>query len=69
MATLKFDIEKLVTYPELAELSGLPVRTLRTLVLRRAIPVIRLGHRTVLFKPTSVMAALARYERSEVQGK
>lgn len=58
--------EKLVGFEQLAELTGLPVRTLRTLVYRKAIPVTRLGHRTVVFTPSKVAKALARYEVKEV---
>jgi excisionase family DNA binding protein len=54
--------EKLVSFEQLAELTGLSIRTLRTLVYRRAIPCTRLGHRTVRFSPTKVQRALDRYE-------
>jgi excisionase family DNA binding protein len=54
--------EKLVGFEQLAELTGLPVRTLRTLVYRHAIPCTRLGHRTVRFVPSKVQRALDRYE-------
>jgi hypothetical protein len=54
--------EKLVTYGGLAALTGLSTRQLRTLAYRRAIPAIRLGHRTVLFAPSKVQKALDRYE-------
>jgi hypothetical protein len=54
--------EKLVDYEGLSQLNGLPVRTLRTLVYRKVIPVMRLGHRTVKFLPSKVAKALARYE-------
>lgn len=54
--------EKLVTFEQLAELTGLSVRSLRTLAYRHAIPVTRLGHRTVRFYPSKVQKALDRYE-------
>lgn len=59
-------LEKLADYAELSELTGLPVRTLRTLASRRMIPAVRLGHRTVKFSPTRVMRALERYEHHEI---
>jgi hypothetical protein len=58
--------EKLVDYAGLAEEVGIPVRTLRTLAHRRVIPRLILGHRTVLFAPSKVIAALQRYEITEV---
>jgi hypothetical protein len=58
--------EKLVDYAGLAEEVGIPVRSLRTLAHRRVIPCLRLGHRTVLFAPSKVIAALERYEITEV---
>lgn len=63
------DIEKLVNYTELAELCGLPIRTLRTLVQRRIIPIIRLGHRTTVFRPSQVMKALEHYEINALSDK
>lgn len=66
MTEQRRDIEKLVDYVQLSDLSGLPVRTLRTLVQRRVIPVIRLGHRTTVFRPSQVMKALEQYETREV---
>lgn len=66
MTAPRVDIEKLVNYAQLADLSGLPVRTLRTLVQRRVIPAIRLGHRTTVFRPSHVMTALERFEARAV---
>jgi excisionase family DNA binding protein len=54
--------EKLVTIKELAAQSGLPVRTLRTLMSRGTIPFLKLGFRTVRFQPSKVEKALARRE-------
>jgi hypothetical protein len=54
--------EKLVGYEQLAVETGIPVRTLRSLVYRKVIPVVRLGHRTVVFSVTNVMRSLSRYE-------
>ena len=42
--------------------TGVPVRTLRSLQHARKIPFIKTGHRTVLFDPEKVRAALDRYE-------
>jgi len=58
--------EKLVTIDQLSELSGLPVRTLRTLMARGTIPFLKLGVRTVRFQPTKVEKALQKREVREV---
>jgi excisionase family DNA binding protein len=55
-------MEKLLSYPQLSELTGLPVRTLRTLTYRGTIPHVRLGHRLVRFQPSKVEKALQRRE-------
>jgi excisionase family DNA binding protein len=54
--------KSLVTIKSLSERSGLPVRTIRTLMSQRKIPYIRAGHRTVLFSLEKVMAAIERFE-------
>jgi excisionase family DNA binding protein len=59
-------MEKLVNYHGLSELTGLPVRTLRTLAHRGTIPHIRLGHRLVVFVPSKVQKALQKREVKEV---
>ena len=41
---------------------GPPVRTLRTLIQDRKIPFIKAGHRTLLFDPQKVRAALEKFE-------
>jgi len=46
----------------LSELTGLSVRNIRTLVHKRAIPVIVAGHRTHLFQPDKVARALEKFE-------
>src|SRR5678809_607602 len=48
----------LVTIKPLSKETGLPVRTLRTLIQRRKIPFIKCGHRTMYFDPGKVRAAL-----------
>ena len=47
---------------QLSEASGLPVRTLRSLMHDRKIPFIRVGHRTTLFDVEKVRAALEKFE-------
>jgi excisionase family DNA binding protein len=54
--------EKLVTIDQLSELSGLPVRSLRSLMAKRAIPFLKLGFRTVRFQPSKVEKALTKRE-------
>lgn len=61
--------EKLVNYVGLEEQLGIPVRTLRTLVQRRAIPCLRVGRRTVLFLPSKVISALEHFEVQEVSSR
>jgi excisionase family DNA binding protein len=59
-------MSKLVTIFSLSELTGLSVRSLRTLVRKRVIPFIKLGHRTLLFSPDKVERALERCTVKEV---
>jgi excisionase family DNA binding protein len=59
-------MERLLDYHGLSELTGLPVRTLRTLTYRGTIPHVRLGHRLVRFVPSKVAKALAKREVKEV---
>lgn len=49
---------KLVPLAEAADMVSLTPRRLRTLVLRLGIRQIRLGHRTILYDPEEVVAAL-----------
>ena len=56
----------LTGYPALSDWLQIPTRTLRTLVQRKAIPHLRLGHRLIMFEPTKVLAALERFEVAEV---
>ena len=53
---------KLVDIKKLSEELGPPVRTLRTLMQGRKIPFIKAGHRTTLFDPQKVRAALEKFE-------
>ena len=53
---------KLVDYATMAGQLGIAVRTLRTWVSNRKVPHHRLGHRTVLFDPPKVWAAVNKFE-------
>ena len=52
----------LITIGELSKLTGLDVRTLRSLHQKRLIPHIRIGHRTRRYQLDRVLAALGRLE-------
>jgi hypothetical protein len=52
------DIEALSKSPQV----NLPVRKLRSLWLEHKIPGLKIGHRTLLFSPSKVRAALERFE-------
>lgn len=54
---------------EAAKFLNMSERHLATLVSRRIIPCIRLGHRCVLFDPARVREALARFEEREIGGQ
>jgi excisionase family DNA binding protein len=60
-------MEHLLDYQGLSAVTGLPVRTLRTLTYRGTIPHIRLGHRLVRFQPSKVEKALERREIKAVK--
>jgi hypothetical protein len=53
---------KLVNIKGLSEEIGQPERTLKTWVHSRKIPFLRVGHRTLLFDPEKVRAALNKFE-------
>jgi hypothetical protein len=53
---------KLTNIKGLEAVVGVPVRTLRSLKDQRKIPFIKTGHRTVLFDPEKVRAALLKFE-------
>ncbi len=57
---------QLVNIAALSELLGIPVRTLRSFVAARKIPFLKCGHRTLLFDPDKVRAALERFEVKEI---
>ena len=53
---------KLTNLSGLAEITGVPARTLRTLHQTRKISGIRAGWRTLLFNPEEVLAELNRFK-------
>jgi hypothetical protein len=53
---------KLVDIQQLSGELGPSVRALRTWVHARKIPFIKVGHRTMLFDPQKVRAALQKFE-------
>jgi excisionase family DNA binding protein len=59
-------LEKLLTYSELSAQTGIPIRSLRTLVHNGVLPSLRFGHRTIKFAPSKVEKAIAKREVREV---
>ena len=60
------EAEPLLTAEELSAHLNLPgVRSVYRLLARRAIPCIRIGHRTVRFRLSQVNQALAKREQRE----
>lgn len=57
---------KLVRIEQLSEMSGLPVRSLRTMMKNRVVPFVRTGHRSVWFQPEKVLRALEKFEVKSV---
>ena len=57
----------LVNEKGLLEVIALTPRQLRELRLRRKIPYIRFGHRSVMYNIEKVVAALEKFELKEVQ--
>jgi hypothetical protein len=55
-------MSKLVDIEKLSEETGFPVRTLRTFIAGKKIPVVKIGHRTMRFNPDRVLKALQRFE-------
>ena len=51
---------------EIADALGLHERTIKSLARRRAIPSIRIGHRTLRFELEKVKTALGKFERKAV---
>jgi len=55
-------MSKLMDVKNLSAESGLPVRKIRTLMQRRVIPFIKIGHRSCLFDLEKVRKALDKFE-------
>jgi excisionase family DNA binding protein len=55
-------------YRELSRASNIPIRTCRTLVRRGVLPFTKVGHRTFLFSPSRVEAALRKKEVTTATG-
>ena len=55
-------MSKLLTITQLSAEIGVKTRTVRSWMQDRKIPFIRTGHRTVLFAPDRVLAALSKFE-------
>jgi hypothetical protein len=62
-------VSKLVNIFQLSELTGVPVRSWRTLIQKRAVPYIKTGHRSIWFDVEKVEQALAKFEIREVGAK
>jgi excisionase family DNA binding protein len=60
---------KLVDVKGLSEQTGLPERTIRSMVHDRKIPCLKLGHRTLRFDPPKVRQALQKFEISAIASR
>jgi len=58
--------EPLLTYAEMAPRINVTERNLRSMVNRRVVPAIVIGHRTIRFLESRVREALRKCEVSEV---
>ncbi len=67
MQPLPRDRDSLVKVEEMARILGVSRRYLHTPMARKAIPVIRLGHRCTRFDVASVLAAVKRFEVEEIK--
>jgi hypothetical protein len=56
------DENKLLNYQGMSAELGIAERTLRDWAFKRKVPALRVGHRTVLFQPDKVRAALTKFE-------
>jgi len=54
--------KKLLTYAAMSRQLGIGERMLRDWAFKRKVPSYRIGHRTVLFDPARVRAALTKFE-------
>jgi excisionase family DNA binding protein len=66
MASNATQPEELITKEQLAKRLNLTVAGVKNLIQRRAIPVLRLGHRTIRFRWSEVEVAIERYRQAEV---
>ncbi|MEI7822751.1 MAG: hypothetical protein WCK55_17710 [Verrucomicrobiota bacterium] len=55
-------MKQLLTIRGLSDAIGIPTRTIRSLYVAKKIPVIKAGHRTLLFDADKVRAALDQFE-------
>ena len=62
-------MKQFVDIEELSRETGFPVRTLRSFVQAKKIPVIKLGHRTMRFNSPKVIKALMGFEIPAVNAK
>jgi predicted DNA-binding transcriptional regulator AlpA len=58
--------ERLITKEELAKQLSMTPAGIKNLVYQRAIPVLRLGHRTIRFRWSEVETAIERYRQAEI---
>jgi hypothetical protein len=54
-------MEKLLSYRELSAASGVPIGTLRRMRADGELPCVELNPKLVLFEPSKVRSALAKY--------
>jgi hypothetical protein len=54
-------MEKFLTYRGLSAASGVPLGTLRRMVAGGQLPCVKLNQQQVLFEPSKVRSALAKY--------
>lgn len=58
--------ENAINISKLSAALNLSIMQIRTLVRKRKIPFLKIGHRTLLFEPSKVRAALRRFEVKEI---
>jgi hypothetical protein len=61
--------KKLLNYGAMSRQLGVAERTLRDWTFKRKVPSLRIGHRTVLFDPVRVRAALIKFEVAAAASK
>jgi len=62
MSESTFQIEKYVTAEEISELTGIGLWKIRELAKKRLIPTTRVGHKTVMYRPSKVQEALDKID-------